>query len=179
MVCLRCKMVVADILSKLDISYLTIELGEVTHKTPLTQVQKILLQSTLLQYGLELIEDRKKALIERIKNIIIEQVHHSDEPLIVNFSDFLHQKLKYDYTYLANLFSSLQGITIEKFIIFHKIEKVKELLVYNEHNLTDIAYLMHYSSVAHLSHQFKKVTGFTPSFYKALKGNKRNILEAI
>lgn len=122
-------------------------------------------------------DDKKSVLIQRIKNIIIELVHYTEEPLVVNFSVFLSEKLQHDYTYMANLFSEVQGTTIEKFIIAHKIERVKELLVYNELNLTEIAYQMHYSSVAHLSAQFKKVTGLTPSHFKKLKGIRRNMLE--
>ncbi len=122
-------------------------------------------------------DDRKSVLIQKIKNVIVELVHYTEEPLNVNFSDYLSQKLDYDYTYLANLFSEVQGITIEKFIISHKIERVKELLVYNELNLTEIAYLMHYSSVAHLSTQFKKVTGLTPSHFKQLREKRRSMLE--
>ena len=118
-------------------------------------------------------------LVQRIKNIVVEMVHYADHPLLVNFSVYLSEKLNHDYTYLANLFSEVQGTTIEKFIISHKIERVKELLLYNELNLTEIAYLMHYSSVAHLSAQFRKVTGLTPSCFKQLKGVRRNMLEEI
>jgi AraC-like DNA-binding protein len=116
-------------------------------------------------------------LIQKIKNVIVELIHYSEEPLVINFSDHLSQKLNHNYTYLANLFSEVQGTTIEKFIIAHKIERVKELLVYNELNLTEIAYLMHYSSVAHLSAQFKKVTGLTPSHFKQLREKRLTMLE--
>lgn len=177
MVCIRCKMVVKESLSKLGIPFRTIELGEIDVEPPLTPSQRELLKSALVSYGLELMDDKKSVLIERIKNVIIEHVHYTEEPLIINFSTFLSQKLNYDYTYLANLFSEVQGITIEKFIITHKIERVKELLVYNELNLTEIAYQMHYSSVSHLSNQFKKITGLTPSHFKALKEKRRNMLE--
>src|SRR3984893_9006141 len=122
-------------------------------------------------------DDKKSVLIQKIKTIIIELVHYSDEPLAVNLSAYLSEKLQHDYTYLANLFSEVQGTTIEKFLITHKIERVKELLVYNELNLTEIAYRMNYSSVAHLSSQFKKITGLTPSHFKQLKDKKRNALE--
>ncbi len=179
MVCIRCKMVVKESLLKLDIPFRTIELGEIDVEESLTVPQRDLLKSDLLAYGLELMDDKKSVLIERIKNVIIEHVHYTEEPLIVNFSEFLSQKLEYDYTYLANLFSEVQGTTIEQFIITHKIERVKELLVYNELNLTEIAYLMHYSSVSHLSNQFKKVTGLTPSHFKALKEKRRNMLENV
>ena len=122
-------------------------------------------------------DDKRSVLIEKIKNVIIELVHYSEEPLVIKFSEFLTHKLHYDYTYLANLFSEVQGTTIEKFFIAHKIERVKELLVYNELNLTEIAYLMHYSSVAHLSTQFKKITGLTPSHFKQLRDKRRSMLE--
>ena len=133
----------------------------------------------LLKSGLELMDDKKAVLIEKIKNVIIEMVHYTDELLKVNFSDFLSEKLNYDYTYLANLFSEVQGTTIEKFIISHKIERVKELIIYDELNLTEIAWKMHYSSVAHLSNQFKKITGLTPSHFKNLKDKRRSPIEEI
>ena len=132
----------------------------------ISEVQHDQFKEALLKSGLELLDDKKSVLIQKIKNVIVELIHYSEEPLAINFSDHLSQKLNHNYTYLANLFSEVQGTTIEKFIIAHKIERVKELLVYNELNLTEIAYLMHYSSVAHLSAQFKKVTGLTPSHFK-------------
>jgi len=179
MVCIRCKMVVKDILEKQGLHYATVELGEVEMLDNITSKQHELLKSDLLKSGLELLDDKKSVLIQKIKNVIIELVHYSEEPLTVNFSNYLSQKLNHDYTYLANLFSEVQGITIEKFIITHKIERVKELLVYNELNLTEIAYLMHYSSVAHLSTQFKKVTGLTPSHFKQLKDLRRSMLDEV
>jgi YesN/AraC family two-component response regulator len=133
----------------------------------------------MLKSGLELMDDKRTVLIEKIKNVIIDLVYHSDEPLSINFSRYLSEKLDHDYTYLANLFSEVQGITIEKFFIAHKIERVKELLVYNELNLTEIAFKMHYSSVSHLSSQFKKVTGLTPSHFKQLKNKRRTMLEDV
>lgn len=177
MVCIRCKMVVKDELTRLGIGYTTVELGEADIASPLSEELHDHLKEGLANFGLELMDDKKSVLIQRIKNIIIEMVHYSEEPLVVNFSVFLSEKMKHDYTYMANLFSEVQGTTIEKFIIAHKIERVKELLVYNELNLTEIAYQMHYSSVAHLSAQFKKVTGLTPSHFKKLKGIRRNMLE--
>lgn len=177
MVCIRCKRVVQETLSKLGLRFKTIELGEVELESCLTLLQKDLLRSDLLLCGLELMDDRKSVLVERIKNVIIEQVHYTKEPLAINFSQFLSQKLKHDYTYLANLFSGLQGITIEKFLIVHRIERVKELLLYNELNLTEIASVMHYSSVAHLSNQFKKVAGCTPTHFKTEKEKSRSMLE--
>jgi AraC-like DNA-binding protein len=179
MVCIRCKMVVKDELAKLGLHYTFVELGEADILETITAEQHDLFRDALLKFGLELMDDKKSVLIQRIKNVIIELVHYSEEPLVVNFSVFLSEKLKYDYTYLANLFSEVQGTTIEKFIIAHKIERVKELLVYNELNLTEIAYQMHYSSVAHLSTQFKKVTGLTPSHFKQLKNKRRTMLENV
>lgn len=132
-----------------------------------------------LKSGLELMDDKKNVLVQKIKNVIIELVLDEDEPLPIKFSQFLSQKLNRDYTYLANLFSEVQGITIEKFLINHKIERVKELLVYNELNLTKIAFLMHYSSVAHLSSQFKKVTGLTPTYFKQLREKRRSMLKDV
>jgi YesN/AraC family two-component response regulator len=177
MVCIRCKMVVKEELIKLGIVHTTVELGEVDIATPFTTELHDQLKANLIHFGLELMDDKKSVLIQRIKNVIVEMVHYSDEPLVVNFSVYLSEKLNHDYTYMANLFSEVQGTTIEKFIISHKIERVKELLVYNELNLTEIAYLLHYSSVAHLSAQFKKVTGLTPSYFKQMKDKRRNMLE--
>jgi AraC-like DNA-binding protein len=177
MVCIRCKTVVKEELTKLRIHFTTVELGEVEVMEHISAEQHGQLKIALLRSGLELMDDKKSILIQKIKSVIIELVHHSNEPLTVNFSEFLSQKLNYDYTYLANLFSEVQGTTIEKFLIAHKIERVKELLVYNELNLTEIAYRMHYSSVAHLSSQFKKVTGLTPSHFKQLKNKRRSMLD--
>jgi AraC-like DNA-binding protein len=173
MVCIRCKMVVQAELTNTGLHYTSVELGEADIIEDISAEQTERLRSALLKTGLELLDDKKSVLIQKIKNVIVELVHYSEEPLRVNFSEFLSQKLHHDYTYLANLFSDVQGTTIEKFIITHKIERVKELLVYNELTLTEIAYLMHYRSVAHLSMQFKKVTGLTPSHFKQL-GQKRH-----
>jgi YesN/AraC family two-component response regulator len=170
-------MVVKAELEKLGLHYTTVELGEVDIMEKLSEEQHDLFKEGLLKSGLELLDDKKSVLIQKIKNVIIELIHYSEEPLAINFSDFLSKKLNHNYTYLANLFSEVQGTTIEKFIIAHKIERVKELLVYNELNLTEIAYLMHYSSVAHLSTQFKKVTGLTPSHFKGLRAKRLNMLE--
>ena len=175
MVCIRCKMVVRDELTKLGISYASIELGEAEITGMVTEQQRQAFRVALQASGLELMDDKKRILIERIKNVVIELVHYSEEPLTVNFSVYLASKLKLDYTYMANLFSEIQGVTIEKFIIIHKIERVKELLVYDEMNLTQIAYLVHYSSVAHLSTQFKKITGLTPTHFK-LNKEKRQVI---
>jgi YesN/AraC family two-component response regulator len=177
MVCIRCKIVVKDELTKLGIHYTVVELGEVNIMENISEEQKELFKIALLKVGLELMDDRKSMLIQKIKNTIIDLAHYSEEPLKINLSDYLSQKLHHDFHYLSNLFSSVQGVTIEKFYISHKIERVKELLVYNEFSLTDIAYMMHYCSVSHLSNQFKKVTGLTPSHFKGLKEKKRFMLE--
>lgn len=179
MVCIRCKMVVKAELEKLGLHYTSVELGEADIVEDISAEQQDQFKLALLKSGLELMDDKKSILIQKIKNVIVELIHYSEEPLTVNFSDYLSQKLNHNYTYLANLFSEVQGTTIEKFIISHKIERVKEHLVYNELNLTEIAYLMHYSSVAHLSAQFKKVTGLTPSHFKQLREKRLNMLEDI
>jgi len=177
MVCIRCKMVVKAELEKLGLHYIVVELGEAEIMESISEEQHDQFKEALLKSGLELLDTKKSVLIQKIKNVIIELIHYSEEPLAINFSDHLSQKLNHNYTYLANLFSEVQGTTIEQFIIAHKIERVKELLVYNELNLTEIAYLMHYSSVAHLSAQFKKVSGLTPSHFRQLREKRRNMLE--
>jgi AraC-like DNA-binding protein len=179
MVSMRCKMAVKEILKNLGLHYIIVDMGVVEIMETITTELKEKINIALKQSGLELIEDKKAVIIEKIKNIIIELVHHSSELPKTNFSDYLSQKMDYDYTYLANLFSEMQGITIEKFIILHKIERVKELIIYDELNLSEIAWSMHYSSVAHLSNQFKKITGLTPSHFKALKQKKRLAIEDI
>jgi len=170
-------MVVKAELENLGLHYIVVELGEAEIMESISAEQHDQFKEALLKSGLELLDNKKSVLIQKIKNVIIELIHYSEEPLAINFSDHLSQKLNHNYTYLANLFSEVQGTTIEQFIIAHKIERVKELLVYNELNLTEIAYLMHYSSVGHLSAQFKKVTGLTPSHFKQLREKRRNMLE--
>ncbi|MDP3451575.1 MAG: helix-turn-helix domain-containing protein [Bacteroidales bacterium] len=177
MVCIRCKIVVKNELEKLGIGYILIELGQVEIESQLSPEQRLQLDEALRKSGLELMDDKKSVLIEKIKCIIIETVHYSEVKLKTNLSDYISDKLGYDYTYLANLFSEVTGITIEKFYLNHKIEKVKELLVYNELNLTEIAFDLGYSSVAHLSNQFKKFTGLSPSHFKRLKNERRIMLE--
>ena len=179
MVSIRCKMVVKSELAKLGLHYILVDLGEVEVKENVTAEQREQLKIALIASGLELMEDKKAALIEKIKGVIVEMVHYSEESPKTNFSNFLSEKLGYDYTYLSNLFSESTGITIEHFIIAHKIERVKELLLYNELNLTEISYLLNYSSVAHLSNQFKKVTGLTPTFFKKIKQKKRSTLDNV
>lgn len=177
MVSLRCKMIVDDELKKLGLSHRVVELGMVEVLDEFKPGQQELLKKNLLRSGLELLDDKKSILIEKVKNIIIEMIHYEDEIPKVNYSDYISEKLDYDYTYLSNIFSEVKGITIQQFIIIHKIEKVKELILYNELNLTEIAYKLHYSSVAHLSNQFKKVTGLSPSFFKQLKQKRKSNLE--
>lgn len=179
MVSNRCKMVVKEELRKLGLHFIVVDMGVVDVMENLDNGQREQLKTGLQNSGLELMDDKRSMLIERIKNVIIEMVHYKDELSKVNFSDYLSEKLNHDYTYMSNLFSEVQGITIEQFIISHKIERVKELIIYDELNLTEIAWKMHYSSVAHLSNQFKKVTGLTPTHFKQLKDKRRNPIEAI
>lgn len=173
MVSIRCKMMVKAELEKLGVHHSSVDLGEVDTNETLSAGQLEQLRACLLDAGLELMDDRKAILIEKIKIVIIEMIDKAEDRPKTNFSDYLAEKLNYDYTYLSNLFSEVTGITVERFIIANKIEKVKELLIYDELNLTQISYKLNYSSVAHLSTQFKKVTGLTPTFFMQLK-RKRN-----
>lgn len=179
MVSNRCKMAVKEELKKLGLHYIVVDLGEVEIMENITMEQKEKFTIGLLNSGLELIDDKRSVLIGKIKNVIIEMIHHSDELIKINFSIFLSDKLHHDYTYLANLFSEVQGITIEHFIINHKIERIKELIIYDELNITEIAHKMNYSSVSHLSNQFKKVTGLSPSHFKKLKIKRLTPIEDI
>jgi AraC-like DNA-binding protein len=169
-------MLVKSELDKLGVHYTSVELGEAEIKDNISQEQLDRLNIALKKTGLELMDDKKSILVEKIKAVIIELVHYNEEQVKVNLSDYLSKKLNHDYTYLASLFSEVKGITIEQFYLAHKLEKVKELLVYDELNLTEIAFKMHYSSVAHLSNQFKKITGLTPSHFKQLKHKRRSVL---
>lgn len=177
MVSLRCKMVVKEELLKLGLEYLIIDLGMVDLIDDITEELRTELGNNLLTYGLELLSDKRAIIIERIKNVIIEMIHYADELPTTNYSDYISEKLNQDYTYLSNTFSDVKGITIQQYIIMHKIEKVKELLLYDELNLTEISYKLNYSSVAHLSNQFKKVTGLSPTYFKKLKKKRQNTLE--
>lgn len=177
MVSLRCKMVVKSELQKLGLKCIVIDLGMVEIMEDITLEQREQLKTNLLRSGLELLDDKKSILIEKIKGVIIEMIHYHDELPKVNYSEYISEKIGNDYTYLANIFSEVKGITIQQFIIIHKIEKVKELLLYDELSLTEIAYQMHYSSVAHLSNQFKKVTGLSPSFFKQIQQKRKQNLE--
>jgi AraC-like DNA-binding protein len=179
MVSNRCKIAVKEELKKLGLHFIVVDLGEVEVMENLSPGQREQVRVALFNSGFELIDDKRAILIERIKNTIVEMVHHSDDLIKTNFSVFISEKLNHDYTYLANLFSEVQGTTIEQFIIAHKIERIKELIIYGEENITEIAWRMNYSSVAHLSNQFKKVTGLSPSHFKLLKDKRRSPLEDI
>lgn len=180
MVCPRCVDSVKNIFNDLKIDFLQVELGEVTTSNQISTDQKRLLESNLHDRGFKLLEDQNSKAIAQIKSTIIEQIHYSKEPLAVNFSTFLSDKLNQDYISLSKLFSSVEGVTIEKYMLKQKIEKVKELIVYNELNLSEIAFQLNYSSVAHLSSQFKKETGMTPSYFKKLKDvRKRQSLDKL
>lgn len=179
MVSNRCKMVVKEQLKKLGLHFIVVDLGEVEIMENISTAQREILKATLLNSGLELMDDKRAMLIEKIKNVIIEMIHHTDEVIKINFSNYLSEKLDHDYTYMANLFSEVQGTTIEQFLISHKIERIKELIIYGELNITEIAWKMNYSSVAHLSNQFKKVTGLSPSHFKQLKEKRRSPIEEI
>lgn len=177
MVSLRCKLMVKEELKKLGLHFVVVELGLVEILEDISLQQKEELKRNLLRSGLELLDDKKSILIEKIKNVIIEMIHYSDEVPKTNYSDYISKKLSYDYTYLSNIFMEVKGTTIQQFIIVHKIERVKELILYDELNLTEISYKLHYSSVAHLSNQFKKITGLSPSVFKQLKNKRKSNLE--
>ena len=172
-------MAVKEELKKLGLHFIVVDLGEVEIMETLSADQMCQLKAALLVSGLELMDDKRAILIEKIQNVITHMVHYTDELPKVNYSDFISEKLNYDYTYLSNLFSEVKGITIQQFIIIHKIERAKELLCYDELSLTEISYKLHYSSVAHLSNQFKKITGLSPRRYKQLKDKNRNPIDEI
>lgn len=179
MVTKRCKTAVKEVLKELGLHFILIDLGEVEIMEDLTGVQREQVRVALQHEGLELLDDKRAILIEKIKNTIIDMVHHSKEPVKTNFSDYLSLKLNYDYTYLANLFSEVQAKTIQQFVISHKIERIKELIMYDDLNISEIAFLMNYSSVAHLSNQFKKATGLSPSQFRNFKYRKRSPIEDV
>ncbi|HAN00214.1 MAG TPA: AraC family transcriptional regulator [Marinilabiliales bacterium] len=179
MVCNRCIMVVKNVFENLGYPPVHIALGEVVTSNPMDTENMEKLKKQLLDYGFELIDDTKSRIIERIKNTIVSLIHHNTVDLKVNYSQYIESQLNKDYSYLSSLFSEVEGTTIEKYIIHQKIEKVKELLVYDELTLSEIAYKMGYGSVAYLSSQFKKVTGLTPSHFKQVKENKRKPLDEV
>lgn len=178
MVSQRCKLKVIEELEKLSISYRSVELGSIEVEHTLPENTLSALDANLKKSGLEILDNKKSILIERIKNTIVEMIYKENiDPLQVNYSVYIASELHYDYTYLANIFSEVAGMTIQHFIILHKIERVKELLLYNELTLTEISYLLNYSSVAHLSYQFKKITGLTPTFFKKIRQMRISRLE--
>ena len=179
MVSTRCKMAVKEELKKLGLHFIVVDLGEIEIMEDLTDEMRISLRSGLAQSGLELMDNKKAVLIEKIKNVIIEMVHYADEMPAINYSLYISEKLQHDYTYLSNIFSEVKGITIQQFIIIHKIERVKELLLYEDLNLTEISYKLNYSSVAHLSNQFKKITGLSATQFKLLKEKRRIPIEEV
>ncbi|UPZ15922.1 helix-turn-helix domain-containing protein [Flavobacterium humidisoli] len=179
MVCSRCKMVVKSEFEKLGLQTTSVELGEVELEKEISDEQKEVLLENLQVLGFDLIDDKKTKTVERIKNLIVDLVHHKNNDLKINLSDYLAENLNQDYNSLSNLFSEIENTTIEKYFISQKIEKVKELLIYNELSLSEIADILNYSNVAHLSNQFKKITGFTPTSFKQLKDKKRIQIENI
>lgn len=179
MVCSRCKMVVESILENLGIATVAIELGEVELSYEMQEEQKDKLLKNLRFVGFDLIDDKKSRTIEKIKTIIIDLVQNKNNDLNSNLSDYILNQLHQDYNTLSNLFSEVENTTIEKYFINQKIEKVKELIIYDELSLSEIAYSLNYNSISHLSHQFKKVTGFSPTYFKKLKDKKRKQIEEI
>ena len=179
MVSLRCKMMVKEELKKLGLHFIVVDLGEIEIMENISAEQREQLKTALLISGLELMDDRKAMLIEKVINVITEMIHYADELPQMNYSDHISKKLDHDYTYLSNIFSEVKGITIQQFIINHKIERIKELIIYGELNITEIAWKLNYSSVAHLSNQFKKVTGLSPTHFKQLKNRRRIPIEEI
>lgn len=177
MVSLRCKMRVIEELNLQNLKYGLIELGIIEIINEISDSQLTILKENLSKSGLEIIDDKKSILIEKIKNTIIEMVHYTHDLPKEKYSHYLSHKIGYDYTYISNVFSEINGVTIQQFIINHKVEKIKELMMYNEYSLTEISHRMHYSSVAHLSNQFKKITGLSPSFYKQMKQKRTCNLE--
>jgi YesN/AraC family two-component response regulator len=179
MVCNRCIMVVKNVFESSGYNPVNVTLGEVETEMPVAEEDLEKIRKSLESFGFELIDDAKSRTIEKIKNAIIKLIHHSNDEVKTNYSTYIETQLNKDYSYLSKLFSDIEGVTIEKYIILQKIEKVKELLVYDELTLSEIADKMGYSNVAYLSNQFKKITGLTPSHFKQVKENKRNPLDKV
>ena len=179
MVSQRCKLAVQSELRRLRIRHTNIQLGEIEISDNISPKQRESLRIALCNCGLELMNDKRTILIEKVKNLITEMIHYNDELPRINYSDFISEQTKHDYTYLSNIFSQVKGITIQQFIINHKVERIKELISYGELNMTEIAWKMNYSSVAHLSNQFKKITGFSPSHFKQSQDKQRSPIEEI
>ena len=179
MVCNRCILVVQQELQKLGIESSQVSLGEVETKAGISKEELEVLRNNLAGLGFEILDKSKQQLIEKIKNLIIQKVHHSEQEEHHNFSEILSKALHRDYSYLSNLFSEVEGVTIEKYTINQRIEKVKELIIYDELTLSEIAYQLGYSSVAYLSNQFKKITGLTPGHFKKIGQNKRKPLDKV
>ncbi|MDP2385717.1 MAG: helix-turn-helix transcriptional regulator [Bacteroidota bacterium] len=179
MVSNRCKMAVSVELKKLGLHFVIIDLGEVDIMEDISTEERQQLKSSLLISGLELMDDTTSIICEKIKNVIIQMIHNADELPKIKYSDYISEKLHYDYTYLSNLFSKVKGITIQQFILINRIEKAKELLKYGEFNLTEISHRLQYSSVAHLSNQFKQITGFSPTQFMSLKTKERIPIEEL
>jgi AraC-like DNA-binding protein len=177
MVSHRCKIMVKEELKKLGLHFVIVELGMVEILEDITSEKREQLKINLDKSGLELLDDKRSILVESIKIVIIEMIHYSEEELKINYSDYISEKLGYDYTYLANVFSEVKGITIQQFIILNKIERVKELILYDELSLSEISFRLNYSSAAHLSNQFKKITGLTPAYFKGITNKRRRNIE--
>jgi AraC-like DNA-binding protein len=181
MVSLRCKALVEDELKRLGVNaqHVIVNLGQVAIADELTEEQKEAFRLNLLKSGLEVLDEKRSELIEKIEDVIIAMIHYNEEMPKVNYSDYISEKVGLDYNYLSGIFSDVKGTTIQQFIITHKIERAKEMLLYGDNNLTEIAYRLHYSSVAHLSHQFKKVTGLTASYYKQIKSQRLKLRSSV
>jgi YesN/AraC family two-component response regulator len=179
MACESCKIVLKDALEELDITPVKVELGEVETKEDLTTEEKEKLNSIIKKAGLELLEKKQGVIIEKIRKEIIDYVYNTEEKPLLSFSVLLGEKLNHSYTYLANVFSEVEATTIEQYLISLKIERIKELIILEEYTLSEIAYKLHYSSVAHLSNQFKKITGLSPSHFKKLKEKRRQTIQEL
>lgn len=179
MVSRRCIMIVKEILREMELHFIVVDLGVIETMEDLTPEQIETFKNALYESGLELMDDKKAILIESIQNVIVEMIYNDEELSNMNYSDYISEKLNHNYTYLSNVFSEVKGTTIQHFIIMHKIEHIKELIIYGELNMTEISYKMNYSSVAHMSNQFKKITGLTPSHFKLLKNKRRTPIEDI